>query len=140
MSYARSPRPVCSTTIGTRPIPIPPWRTLTRRRNDQRRVRYGLFANLRGLDHPLQRPSLQQGLLEALSPLRRLVVRPHPRGLPRFGLHHPVDLLCHVLVAHRQVLLARDRREDDLPLERPLDPGTIPLFQLGPKRVVDRPL
>src|SRR5207249_1538705 len=75
---------------------------------------------------------------ERLASIRRLVARAHARGLPWIRLCHAVDLLRHLLVAHLELLLPRDRREQDLAAQRSLDALAVAPRELLLQRLAHR--
>src|SRR5262249_13167065 len=134
MSYARSPRPVCSTTNGTEAIPgflsgsvarvigtsglqlllrftCGRGAALDRPRGDR------LFLELRGADHQLQRLPLENRLCQGPAALGRRVVLAHPRGVLRVRVGETLHLRAHLVGRDLDALLLRQRGQQDLALE-----------------------
>src|SRR5438128_2724481 len=129
MSYARSPRPVCSTTIGTRPM-CPPVTLSANCRNHQRRVAAHFVLNFGGVDQPVERLALQQRLSQRAAAVLGLIARPDPGRLPWVRLRHPLDLLLDLLDADLQPFLSRHGLQQHLALQRAYDVGTEALLEL----------
>src|SRR3974377_590593 len=124
MSYARSPRLVCSTTMGMRYM-LPP---LSCRRNPGWQLRHHVLPTAAGGEHgrpiscrydeivgigdsglleqKIQRLAFQQPGLESGAPSRVLHGSPHGGStLTRVRRRHLLDVGVHLYLAHRQVLL-----------------------------------
>src|ERR1041385_4042377 len=148
MSYARSPRPVCSTTngteaigvlsdsvarvIGTQVLVLLPGiaRPVRRRSGRACGLCHRLLPDLRTTDQQVQGLPLHDRLRQRPPALLGRVVLPDARRILGIRLGEPLDLLGPLLARHRDRLLLRQRAEEDLAPERALDTRTVMLLQL----------
>src|SRR5215467_6856651 len=130
MSYARSPRPVCSTTNGTEAIPgilsvsvarvIGTWALLLwlgivypvgRRSRGARGLGHRLLPDLRSRDHQIEGFPLHDRLGQGAAALLRCVMLPDARRVLGIRVHEPLDLLGHLIGRRGDRLLLRQRTQ-----------------------------